>query len=260
MLENSRIGMVHLIVAVAIFLIIILFIWLGNLVLKAHGETHVAGPLEGALIGLLALMLSFSFNVEYNHFNERRYALYEETNAMRGTMVKLFLLPDSLQNKFRPIMKNYIQHRIDYYRVRSDERKISFYYQKAQTESIKFWEIIKEMGNTPSYYNKTNIYIESFNQLASTRMKRENLRKANIPGVLKLVIFTLICTCAFVIGYNIENLRKKKIIVFSFSIMISLASYLILDLENSRTGLITLDDSEMQLEKMIKLVDYGTKN
>lgn len=252
--------MYPLFLAIVTFLIILLFIWLGNITLKVQGtQASNAGPLEGALIGLLALMLSFSFNAEYNHFSERRRALDEETNAIRGTMARLYLLPDSIQNNFRPIIKLYLLSRVNYYRAGNNEQRILYYFNKGQIESKNIWSELRKMQNNPSLYSRSLMLIEPINYMSSTRLQRENLRQANIPDIVKIVILILICVTAFVIGNNIENLLQKIIIILSFSIMISLACFIILDLENSRTGLIKLDNSELHLEKMIQLINFGLK-
>ena len=65
--------------------------WLGARSAR-HGQDSVA-TLEGAILGLLALMIGFTFAMALSRFEARRDALLNEANAIGTTALRARLLP-----------------------------------------------------------------------------------------------------------------------------------------------------------------------
>src|SRR4028119_1915385 len=78
---------------------------------KAEG----VGPLEGALLGLLALLLSFTFNMSASRYDTRRALLIQEANSISTVLSCADLYPDSSRREFRKDLQQYVEARIRYY-------------------------------------------------------------------------------------------------------------------------------------------------
>ena len=63
--------------------------WLGE---RGGGEENVP-TLEGAVLGLLALMIGFTFAMALSRFELRRDAVLDEANAIGTTALRARLLP-----------------------------------------------------------------------------------------------------------------------------------------------------------------------
>jgi len=81
-----------IIIAISLFIGIFLFylagVRLGNYQKKYNPDAKAegVGPLEGALLGLLALLLSFTFGMSASRYDTRRSLLIKEANDI-GTVV-----------------------------------------------------------------------------------------------------------------------------------------------------------------------------
>src|SRR5438552_2945162 len=60
-------------------------------------ESDGLGPLEGALLGLLSLLLAFTFNQSASHYDTRRDLLVGESNDIGTALFRADLYPDSLR-------------------------------------------------------------------------------------------------------------------------------------------------------------------
>ena len=81
--------------------------------------TSGIGPLEGALLGLLSLLLAFTFNKSASNYDTRKTLLVQEANEIGTALLRSDLYPDSIRNEFRNNFKKYITARIDYYKAAS---------------------------------------------------------------------------------------------------------------------------------------------
>src|SRR5690349_8381970 len=69
--------------------------------------------LEGAILGLLALMISFTFAMSLNRFESRRDAVLAEANAIGTTALRSRLLPAPHDREVLALLREYVRLRID---------------------------------------------------------------------------------------------------------------------------------------------------
>lgn len=83
---------------------------------------------------------------------------------------------------------------------------------------------------------------------------RDDKRLSHIPDSILYLLFTLCLVSAFIIGYERKNKKVDWVLVCSFTLMITITVYIILDLDQSRSGIITMDTAHL---KMIELGRMG---
>jgi hypothetical protein len=108
------------VIAVTIFLLILYSNWLGFNYRKKLSERKPEnipenlGTLEGSLLGLMALMLAFSFGMGATKFEARRSLAVHEANAIGAAILRLDMYTDSVKNEFIPDFDKYIDTRMAY--------------------------------------------------------------------------------------------------------------------------------------------------
>jgi hypothetical protein len=79
--------------------------------------------LEGAILGLLALMIGFTFAMALSRFEARREAVLIEANAIGTTALRARLLPAPHNSECLRLLREYVQIRLDITR----RSRLSFY-------------------------------------------------------------------------------------------------------------------------------------
>ena len=83
---------------------------------KLKGEKSIGlGPLEGSLLGLLSLLLSFTFQMAAQRYDQRRSVLIDETNRIGTAVLRSDLLQKKDREEVRGLFRNYVKTRIAYY-------------------------------------------------------------------------------------------------------------------------------------------------
>jgi hypothetical protein len=85
-----------------------------------EGALAGVGIVEGAVFGLLALLVAFAFSGSAARFDTRRQLIVEETNAIGTAYLRLDLLPTAAQPSLRAHFRQYVAARLDVYRQLSD--------------------------------------------------------------------------------------------------------------------------------------------
>ena len=69
--------------------------------------------LEGAILGLLALMIGFTFAMALSRFEARRDAVLNEANAIGTTALRARLLPPPHNTQALKLLREYVHVRLD---------------------------------------------------------------------------------------------------------------------------------------------------
>src|SRR3954454_8320330 len=89
---------------------------------KRNGPEGNAGlaTVEGAIFGLMGLLLAFTISGALQRFDERRQLVVQEATAARTAYERLGLFEADVAGRLRSALKDYVGARIDLYRMPHD--------------------------------------------------------------------------------------------------------------------------------------------
>jgi hypothetical protein len=79
-------------ITLAVILLMIIFYWIGHLIVRwkndpdLEGRDRTVGVIEGSLLGLLALILGFTFSISNSRYEKRMDLIVQESNNI-GTAI-----------------------------------------------------------------------------------------------------------------------------------------------------------------------------
>jgi len=242
-----------------LFIGIILFYLLGIRVMlykKKKDPSYSSdgiGPLEGAVLGLLSLLLAFTFNQSASHYDIRRDLLIEESNDIGTALFRSALYPDSLKLAFRDDFKDYIKARIAYYEAGNDEDRILVALQESNGISMRIWQRASFISKLPGDVTRSMQMIPAINKMIDAMTTREEARRKHIPESILWLLFLLGVTGSFIVGYASKSRKIDFVILCTYSLMTIMTIYFILDLDRPRRGIITTSSAH---EKINGLLNY----
>ncbi len=247
-----------IIIAALLFIGIIIFHIFGFRVFsyqkKKNPEftTSGIGPLEGALLGLLSLMLAFTFNKSASNYDSRKALLVQEANDIGTALFRSDLYPDSIRQEFRTDFKKYIIARIDYYKAGNDENKIQTALKNAEIISQRIWLRAAIISQQSAVENRSIQMIPAVNTMIDAMSKREASRISRVPESILWLLFLLTLTGSFIVGYASNAKRINWIVIILYSLMTVMTVYLILDLDRPRRGLISTNITHQNMKKLLE--------
>ena len=213
--------------------------------------TDGIGPLEGAVLGLLSLLLAFTFNQSASHYDIRRDLLVGESNDIGTALFRSALYPDSLKRAFRSDFKEYILARIAYYDAGTDEEKILAALQEANGISTRIWQRASSISQWPGDPTRSMQMIPAINNMIDAMSKREEARKKLVPDSILWLLFLLCVTGSFIVGYASKSRRMDHVILCTYSLMTVMTIYFILDLDRPRRGIITTSAAHENIHSLL---------
>ncbi|MFD1256680.1 hypothetical protein ACFQ3S_07715 [Mucilaginibacter terrae] len=219
-----------------------------------HPE-HVSeglGPVEGSLLGLLALLLSFTFGMSASKNDAQRQLIVQEANNIGTAILRCDLYPDSVRDELRPLFTSYVNTRIAYYEWGIDEDQLNLTLKLGNDYSAKIWKRVMELSQDKENTLRTQQMVPALNDMMDIATTRDTGRTAHVPESILWVLFILTLAGSFVTGYGSKTKRFNYVIVCSFALMTVTTIYLILDLDRPRRGLINMDATH---QKIVELKD-----
>jgi hypothetical protein len=187
-----------------------------------------------AVLGLLALLIGFTFSLALARYETRRELVVAEANAMGTTWLRFDLLEPTQRDRARDLMKQYASARLAYGRADSTE-DLELASQHADQIQGHLWdEIIADVAplrSTPF----PQLLLAPANEMIDLAGERTAAKAAHVPtrlfGTLALYCFV----AAGLTGYLRGRFRTATTLVF---ILVVLALGLVADLDSPTKGLV----------------------
>ena len=78
--------------------------------------------IQAAVLGLLALLLAFTFSASMSRFDTRKQLVVEEANAIGTTFFPAHMLPKPSYTEVCNLLRRYVDVRLNFYRAGIDQK------------------------------------------------------------------------------------------------------------------------------------------
>lgn len=244
----SNFALVGLLIFAFIFLSTLALLLLGRRIgawrraLDPEGSASGLGSVEGAVFGLMGLLLAFTFSGAASRFEARRQLIVEETNAIGTAYLRLDLLPPDHQPGLREHFRRYVDARLSVYRKLPDLEAASAEMSKATVLQGEIWSQAVtgcKALNSPAV---TSLVLSSLNEMIDITTTRTVALRAHPPGIIFVMLFVLLLASSLLAGYGMSGGKTHSWLhLVVFATMMAVAVYVIIDIEFPRAGLVRID-------------------
>jgi hypothetical protein len=202
------------------------------------------GAIQGAILGLLGLLLAFSFAAAGGRLLERQDLIVQEANAIGTAYLRADLLDEPHRSELRAALRRYTEHRIEFSRrLRSGLDAAAL----AEVERLhaRIWTAASAgVASRPASMLGVLGPVNEVIDLHATRLAAG--RKRLPPLVMGLLIACSTLAVA-VIGYGCGvGGRRRTPLTVSLAVLIATALWITVDLDHPRAGLVRLSDAPLE--------------
>jgi hypothetical protein len=199
------------------------------------------GATEGAVFGLMALLIAFTFSGAAERFDMRRALVVEEANDIGTAWLRLDMLPVTAQPPLREKFRQYVDARLAFYRKLPDIRSATDDLARAKALQNEIWKdavaACRDSGSSPA----TMLLLPALNQMIDITTTRTMAAWTHPPAVIYVMLGLLVLAGSLLVGYDLgSGIARHWFHASAFALIMALAIYVILDFEFPRLGLIRL--------------------
>jgi hypothetical protein len=214
-----------------------------------EGARSGIGAVEGAIFGLVGLLIAFTFSGAASRFDERRDLVVQESNAIGTAYLRLDLLPAGVQPAMRDLFRHYLDTRMEAYRRLPDINAAKAKLQESIHLQNEIWHRVLANGiSEGAAPDAIKLLVPALNEMIDITTTRTAATAMHPPMVIYLMLVVLVLAAALMAGYGMAGAKKRSSMhMLGFAIVMSLAVYVIIDMEYPRLGLIRVDAFDQTL-------------
>jgi hypothetical protein len=200
---------------------------------KAASSDGQEGYIVSAVLGLLALLLGFTFSLAVDRFETRRHLVLEEANAIGTAYLRAQLLPEPHRARTTGILVRYTDNRILLAQAKPGQNAQLL----ATNDSLltDLWAATAAAFDDIKRYDFSSTYVDSINALIDLDASRKTARLARVPAEVFVVLFVYLVTTAGVLGYVLRGYRGRLAAGFLL-FLLTLSLLLIIDIDRPTGG------------------------
>jgi hypothetical protein len=196
-------------------------------------DKDAEGYVLSGVLGLLALLVAFTFGMSLNRYDVRRELVVKEANALSTAYLRTSILDDPA--RLRGLMRSYAQSRLEFGLTsgeteRAADRRASALQPVIWDEAIR---LVAPSRETPL----PAFLLGPLNEAFDTASARRTALAARLPGDVLLTLVLYLIAAAAVLGFAVAGASLRlRIASFALFALFSLAIGVILDLDEPRRG------------------------
>ena len=226
---------------------------LGLRYLQRQKETaNMAGlaTVEGAVFGLIGLLLAFTISGALQRFDERRQFVVQEANAASTAYDRLGLFEGDVGRNLQTKLKDYVEARIDLYRMPHDFslwRRSELFSPEQQEKTVdlknKVWDAAVAACPQASFRPACAQALPALTSLFEVARLRLGASEKHPPQIVYVMLFGLGLGGSLLAGFGMAAATARSWIhMLIFAATLTVTLYAVTDMEYPRLGLIRIED------------------
>jgi hypothetical protein len=204
------------------------------------------GAVEGAVFGLLGLLIAFTFSGAASRFDDRRALIIEEANDIGTAWLRISAVPPEAQPALREKFREYADARIAIYRALPDVNAALGQLARANAIQGEIWALAVPAAQA-GHASAPLLLLPAINSMFDIANTRFWSTRIHPPPVIFVLLVSLALCCGLFAGYGMAGAHRNWLYMLGFSLVLSGAVFVIVDIEFPRLGVIRLTDFDQAI-------------
>jgi len=201
------------------------------------------------ILGLLALVLGFTYSMSVSRFEVRRDLSIQESTAISTAFISVDLIPETYQAPLKSLVRKYLDHRIEFYDIKTDLKRAKEFLDEERALKKDMWSVITEMNRHYSDDAKT-VNVEAFTKMFEVSDELTFATVTRTPEPVYSIVFIIASVGIAALGFVVGLRGRKNMFGISIlSVLFSIVIGLILDIDRPQRGIIDESDAPLVILK-----------
>lgn len=205
-----------------------------------------ANALQGAILGLLALLLAFTLSLAISRYEARKQVIVDEANAIGTTYLRAKLLPPPQAADALQLLRQYVATQLDLYNAGYDQARLQAVNEQIAQLQRQLWSIAATVSAQDNRSVPAGLFVQTLNDTIDFDAKRNAAFRNRVPGVVIWLLFGVAAVAVGMVGYN-DGLGNQRHFSGALLIIVLLVAiiWVTIDLDLPQYGLIRVNQQSM---------------
>jgi hypothetical protein len=223
-------------------------IWLRRARRDPENTRQGTGIVEGAVFGLLGLLVAFTFSGAASRYDARRVQIVDEANTIGTAWLRLDLLPADVRPPLRDAFREYLDLRIELFRRGLlDETTQAGLSRQAELQDV-IWKRAQAGIAQDGRPQIATLVTPALNEMFDIATSRTMATQIHVPNIIVTLLLGLAFLSSILAGFAMATPTQRNWLhATGFAAIMSLTVMVTYDLEFPRRGFIRLDKADQPL-------------
>ena len=222
-------------------------------------RSHV-NAIQASLLGILALLLGFTFSLSLQRYDSRSEAVVDEANAIGTAYLRAQLLPASVRGEAQMLLRDYLDVRIREGTVPlSNQAERQALLLAAGRHQDALWRYALQATQENPNPATSGLFAQALNELIDSYGRRNAALNRHVPEVVLFLLYGTFVMTWGIVGYasGVAG-HRPSLTAYIMLVLIVLLVFVIIDLDRPRRGLIGIDQTSLtDLQAVIEAAQDG---
>ena len=211
---------------------------------QAEGQE---GYIVSAVLGLLALLMGFTFSLAVDRFESRRQLVLEESNAIGTAYLRAQLLNDPHRNRISAILVRYADNRLALANAGPGHTDALLAIDSQLDTDL--WAATNAAFDDVKGLDYSSTFVEAINSVIDLGAARKAARNAHVPTEVFGVLLIYIVVTSGVLGYVLTGPRGRTAAGVML-VLLAVSLLLIIDIDRPTMG--GIRESQGPMEDLVQ--------
>ncbi len=218
---------------------------------RSKGEARESDPsvaqegyLLSSALGLLGLLLAFSFSMVINRYETRRELVTKEANAIGTSYLRAQMLDEPHRSRLTGLLVAYTENRI---KLATAEDQSAYLTTNDQLLT-QIWAAVSAARESALEHGLTTPLLQTYNEVIDLDTERKLVWALRVPSEVLLLLFVFLAVTAGVVGHQVDGPRGKRAALVLF-VLLALSITVITDINRPISG--SARESQKAMEMLL---------
>jgi hypothetical protein len=201
---------------------------------------------EAGLLGLLALLIGFTFAMAVTRFDGRRQLILDEANAIESTWLRARCLDPPVSDQIQALLARYVDARVRFYDAGTDARRVATTLAEGKELQRQLWVQVAAVGRAHPDSEVVSLFVDAADELVQAEARRRAALENHVPYLVFFVLVAVAATGMAATGYSCGlHRRRLPLGMILMPVLIMVVVVLVFDLDHPRAGFIRAGQGAM---------------
>ncbi len=202
--------------------------------------------IEGAVIGVLALLLAFTLSMSITRYETRQQLVLEEANAIGTTYLRAKMLPAPYPAQAADLLRQYVANRLEFYNAGIDDARLQAANDQAARLQDRLWSIATAASAQDNRALPTSLFMQALNETIDLQGTRLAATRNIVPETVVLLLLVVAIAAVAIVGYNSGLSNRRQLFAgVTLIVLITLIVWVLIDLDRPARGFIRVSQQSM---------------
>jgi len=202
--------------------------------------------LSGAALGLLALLLAFTYSLASGHYDLRKTLVLKEANAIGTAWLRADFAPEPQRSELRGLLRDYVDLRVDFSTTGRDPARHAELLAESDRLHARIWGATVRAFSGRATTPIDALAVDAVNAVIDVHGERLRAHRDHVPAVVIALLIAVALAAMGLLGYAAGRKgERRQWLRTLLPLLITAVILVILDLDRPREGFILVSQQPL---------------